>query len=195
MGIHIFLKDDPNFGKVVQKVSKETSKLCMHGSAEAVANNYVKYEALKKAHGIIVSYTTRSMTNFNGYLLFKIYSNYLYVDVICSKGAGKALLKECYDLAKKMGKFQIKLSALPHVISFYRKQGFVHSESCTMDSNIQNKSNKILSKRFTNLNNVMKDKNFDDLLSTLVKKKLVAKKKCKTVDDCSKDGFSMTKCI
>lgn len=54
----------------------------------------------------------------------------LYVDVICARSLTGALLTEVEKSTCSFGLDFVQLSALPHVINFYRKRGFHHSPVC-----------------------------------------------------------------
>lgn len=196
MGVHILLKSDPQFNKISTKIISHATKLCLLNDTLAVSNDYIKNFALNSADGLIVHYRTRGMTDFNGFLIFKIMKDYLYIDVICAKGSGTALLNECYSFAKKLNKPQVRLSALAHVINLYRKQGFIHSEgSCNMSNDVKSLSEALAHKRFKTTQNAIEDGEFKKLLQMLIKKKLTSTKKCKNIQDCSMNGYSMTKCL
>lgn len=58
----------------------------------------------------------------------------LYVDDLCSGlvGVGKALMQRAQEVARSMGLKYIRLSALDHVLFYYRKMGFrsTHHPQC-----------------------------------------------------------------
>jgi hypothetical protein len=60
---------------------------------------------------------------------------FIYVDIICSvgivKGFGDMLLDEAMKIAKRKNLQGVALSALPHVIGYYRERGFRHREDCS----------------------------------------------------------------
>ncbi len=57
-------------------------------------------------------------------------NKHVYVDVICAKKWGGALLKYFLKLASSMGYREINLTSLEYVIAFYQKQGFEFRHSC-----------------------------------------------------------------
>jgi hypothetical protein len=176
----------------------------VNGNIQRVNPGYVINSAIKNADGVIATYKTRQMTKFNGYLLYKVRKQYIYIDVICAKdekGVGKTLLDECQKVARENNKSQMRLSALKHVIGYYLKYGFVHSEGgCSMSKNLTELSNKLR-------NLYVHKADTTALLKKLVEMKLVAKKDCSKIrshmnvkwnniiEKCNQDGFSMTFCL
>ena len=74
----------------------------------------------------------RGDTRIDGFLVcsdktlnFDGQHKFLYVDAVCSKfRKGKALLLQAEVMAKKLGYTTIAMSALPHVVPYYRKLGY-----------------------------------------------------------------------
>tara|TARA_B100001093_G_C26776215_1_gene992521 strand:- start:943 stop:1425 length:483 start_codon:yes stop_codon:yes gene_type:complete len=120
----------------------------------------------------------------------------IYVDVICARKVGKKLLNEMYEFARRNKVEYIQLSALPHVINFYKKERFVHSEKgCIADEKTRKVSDMVKGYEFKDFKDVMKNRDFVKFLEHLRKQKLVANKKCTSVAKCSEDGYTMTRCI
>ena len=62
-----------------------------------------------------------------GFCLATIKKRYMYVDLLCSAMRyGSICLKRAETEARKLRLSHIKLSALPQVISFYRRKGYAH---------------------------------------------------------------------
>lgn len=189
-------KKDPSFSKTIEYVKANTVTFCktrVKGNI-GVYNGYVKQTAVKKADGILIKYTsknskTRSKVNFisiAGFIIYQLGTDYIYLDVICAKkGYGRELLQSMFDFAQSKSKSYIVLSALKHVIGFYKMQGFVHAfKKCYEDEDIR------LFYRQNNNNNSLYQ-----FLSLLMRKKLVSDTSCKTVEECNQSGYIMTKCI
>lgn len=152
-------------------------------------------------------------------------ANGVYIDVICAKGYGKQMIEHIEKYAKAEGKAFVHLSALPHVINYYRKLGFVHSESdeCKEHHLVTKQAEKVKSLRFgkkkikgvvyTDAEMAVKDQKFDKLLKALVRHGYTKDKTCRGtklgymkfgsnvdgtpnyVNGCSVDGYIMRKCL
>ena len=141
------LKAKAGGGCVLHSYSQRTLpdyiRALLHG--QFVANcrghvNYVGYgrRAIKTADLIIVSTrkagdtlrSGRHRVELCGFALLKIHENELYVDIVCSSHRqGRVLLQEAERKGRAMGKPLIKLSALPHVVSYYARLGYLESDN------------------------------------------------------------------
>jgi hypothetical protein len=201
MIISTYLKNSNKceFKKFMEYIKSHTATICK----SQVSHRYVLTHSLKHSDGILVgmnvSSKTRSLTPFlkiEGFVIFQLQPNALYVDVICARKAGKVLLSNAYKFAKDMGKKYIVLNALPHVVNFYKSEGFVHAEyKCSANAEIQSSSDKVSHLRFKSPKQALQHKEFKILLQKLVKNKLVSDKACKGISECSLNGFVMTKCL
>lgn len=181
-------KSDKNFYKLKSYIVNNIKNLCQ----SQISNTYIKNTSLTNVDYIIYlgedTTKTRSkelmLDNLKGFTLAEDKKDHLYVDVICSKGYGKELLDEVYKLGKKLKKSYIKLNALPHVINYYKKQGFFITSLKEIDL-----------KKFTNSNNAIKNEQFKKFLKFLIKLNTKTYNRCKTVRRCSENGFTMIKNI
>lgn len=121
----------------------------------------------------------------------------LYIDLMCARGAGGALVNVIKQLAVRWNYSHITLSALPVAINFYRRYGFQHAElpCCAEDDDLRDMSEQTQHKRFHNEQEAVEDPEFYSLLSALVKRRLVRNKRCRKIETCSVDGFSMIYCL
>ena len=197
------LRSDPNFSKMVEYVRGHTIKFCKSRkrNGSGVVNSYAKNDALPSADGILIAYEpverkTRSQVNFidpSGFVLYQLKSDYVYIDVICSlPGTGKELLRVMEDVAKYNKKKYLVLSALNHVIFYYKKQGFQFAfKGCTQDPDID----AYISRYFPVQNRSGQNRTMEQFLRLLIRKGLASNKKCRTTRNCNNYGYYMTKCV
>lgn len=193
------LRSDPNFSKMVEYVRGHTIKFCKSRKNGGVINSYVKNDALLVADGILIAYEpaerkTRSQVNFidpSGFVLYQLKSDYVYIDVICSlPGTGKELLRIMEYVAKYNKKKYLVLSALDHVLFYYKKQGFQFAfKGCTQDPEID-----AYISRYVPVQN-RSDQTMEQFLRLLIRKGLASNKNCKTTRNCNNYGYYMTKCV
>lgn len=200
MEISLHLKNQGEQFKVfLEFIRAQAPRICQR----QIQHKYINKASLKNADGILVASESLTRTRsrklhqlVNGFAIFQIQDDFIYLDVICARTSGKLLLKEIYKLAKLLQKKYIKLNALPHVINFYKKEGFVHAEdSCVSSNKIALLSNSLSNLRFKTQYDAVKDKDFFKLLQLLQRTKLVANKACRSVEECSIDGYTMVKCV
>ncbi len=181
-----------NMGLFSGLVLNRANALCK----EMVSMTYLKKQSVQMADALVIAHSgavTRSKNamDVRGIAFIQVRKNSVYVDVICASGVGKQVLEETFKYAKSKGKKYVTLSALSHVIGYYRKVGFVHGyETCVDDSNVNRYYTVRSESPAATTNNEHRQ-----LLQLLVKKRFVSNPRCKTVDDCSSDGFVMTKCL
>lgn len=200
MEVSLHLKhQSKQFGVFLEFIRGQAPRICQR----QIQHRYINTSSLKNADGILVASEALTRTRskqlhqlVNGFAIFQILGDSIYLDVICARTSGKILLNEIYKVAKMLGKTYVKLNALPHVINFYKKEGFVHSENnCVSIDKITQLSNSLSSLRFKTQSQALKNKEFFKLLQLLKQNKLVANKSCRSVKDCSIDGYTMVKCI
>lgn len=205
MNIKFIEKKDPNF-EIYKNLIKSNTNLCNSKNQEVVSSSYIKNQSLKNVDIIALNlkeeYKTRSrktpIITVQGFALLQNRKNYLYIDVICAKQSGDALLSNIYILGNELKKKYVILNALPHVINYYKrdKHKFLHGyKSCEENIEIKKLGESLKNKKFKVPSNATSDKNFQKLLTLLINKKLTYDKTCKTIDSCSKNGYTMTKCI
>lgn len=202
MNIIVYEKGSREFKETIKQIENQGDTLCqnMNGNSE-IAMSYIKYATTNNIKYVMIAVPSVRQTRstgrkINGFVLIKENKDSLYIDVICAKGAGFKLLESVEKMGKALGKMYISLSALPSAINVYRKFGFVHTEKSCMENPVIAKLGEALKyERFSSSSRAVEDKRFSKLLSELVKMKLVSDKKCRTVHQCSVDGYSMTKCI
>ena len=97
-----------------------------YGSSQLSKSNYI-FVATRMSQG---TRSGHARTTVCGFLLLQHdkAKNSAYVDIVCSQNRyGSTLLKNAEEFARNVLKVKsIRLSALPHVISFYRKKEYRH---------------------------------------------------------------------
>lgn len=181
---------------------KKYQKLIIYKTVDLCRNmvksTYVS-TAIQSADALVLAF--RDISDILGFALLKyIGKDGVYVDVICAKGAGTALLDEVWKFAVRKGFVYIQLSALPHVINFYRRFGFKNTEAqCKADPDVEAFATRVEKLLFADQLEAIKHPEFSQFLTYLVKKGLVHDKGCKDIDldppGCSSDGYSMTLCV
>ena len=181
--------------------------------------------ALDRADALLLAYEERETRHGKRVLVagFAILNHEpydgIYIDVICAKGHGKQMMEKIEEYARKEGKKFIHLSALPHVINYYRKQGFVHSrdQSCVEPKPVTTQAKKVEKLRFpkqkvkgdryTEAETAVRDQKFRKLLSLLISKGFAKDNSCRGPglipikhkgeyhNGCSVDGYIMRKCL
>jgi N-acetylglutamate synthase-like GNAT family acetyltransferase len=180
-----------NMGLFSSLILNQANVLCK----KMISMSYIKNHTVKNADALVIAHSgavTRSKNamEVRGIAFLQVRQNSVYIDVICASGVGSMLLEETFNYAKSKGKQYVTLSALSHVIGYYRKFGFVHGhETCVENKNV-NSYYKNPTSPVSPLN-----KEYRRLLQLLVQKRFVSNPGCKTVDDCSLDGFIMTRCL
>lgn len=198
MEIVTLQKENPMYASYINLILGQGASLCKG----VVSYTYLKNEkVLNSANMIIVASTitklrTKSKIELHGFALIQNRPESLYVDIICASGVGKKILQEVYKAGKEMEKKYITLSALPRVINFYRKEGFLHSENgCKEKQLITRIAEQVSHLRFSSDKNAILHEEFQQLLLSLISHKLVTDKRCRKITSCSSMGYSMTKCI
>lgn len=193
-------KNDKMFKNMLKYIRAYSGELCSRN----INSSYLTYHSFKLCDHLFVALDIETKTRSKkglitlyGFVLIQELNDELYIDVICSKGYGKKLLQHVDELANYLNKKYITLNALPQVINFYKKLGFVHAEKqCYHKTKIiENMSNHLKNKKFKSHNNSVIDKEFKFLLKVLMHEKLTGNKSCKSLKECSLDGFKMTKCV
>lgn len=99
---------------------------CKHDRME-VDPSYVAYAMSNASHLVFVYRQKRGRENTAAFAILQNKKTHVYLDVICSKpGAykGSFVLREVEKLTRSLGKTQIRLKALPHVICYYARKGY-----------------------------------------------------------------------
>ena len=191
-------KEDPMYASYVNLILGQGASLCKG----MVSYTYLKNkQVLTNANMVVVASTitklrTKSKIELHGFALIQNRQESLYVDIICASGVGKKILQEVYKTGREMKKKYITLSALPRVINFYRKEGFLHSENgCKEKLLITRIAEQVSHLRFSNDTSAKTHGEFQKLLLELIGHRLVTDKRCRRIDSCSSMGYTMTKCI
>lgn len=121
----------------------------------------------------------------------------LYIDLMCARGAGTALVNVVKYLAKKWEFPHVTLSALPTAMNFYRKLGFQNCELpvCVESPEVAQLATAVQHKRFRSDQESEHDDEFRALLEELIRRRLIRNKRCHKISSCSIDGYSMTCCL
>ena len=191
-------KDSPVYAIVLEHIKTHQHELCKNAKGNSeVTTKYIHQQAHK--HTSVVVFAKDGITRsakLQGFALVQVHVDFLYIDVLCAKGAGKAIIEYTEGLGISMKKPYIVLSALPGVVNWYRRLGFVHAfKQCTEVSNVHSLALSASRGKFAGTENALQNAKFVKLLQALMKLKLTANKTCKTVNACAIDGFTMTKCL
>jgi hypothetical protein len=191
-------KENPMYTSYVNLILGQGALLCKG----MVSYTYLKNEkVLNNANMIVVASTSTKLRStskieLHGFALIQKRQDSLYVDIICASGVGKKILKVVYKAGREMRKKFVTLSALPRVINFYRKEGFFHSENgCKENQLITRIAEQVSHLRFSDDKTAKTHDEFQELLLSLIRHRLVTDKRCRRIDSCSSMGYSMIKCI
>lgn len=187
-------RTDPDFPLMQDFVKTKIRSLCKGG----VDRSYILLDALPKAHALVMAYEvskTRNSqrTNVLGFAIVRRKSYYVYLDVICAQRVGSKLLEQIISLAREWKVGTIQIASVPAAMPYWLKMGFVNSRtSCKWDSDLEAAALKVAKTQ-------VKPGKTNGIIQTYLKK-LVAKKlgihsSCKTVQDCSVDGYVMSLCL
>lgn len=228
--IYILSKTDKQFSKFIKFIKNVGYKLCL----EKIGEEFIKYSLETTTHIVVVGTQVNrelrsakksiDFTKVRGFALLKNKSNHLYLDLICGSGTGKVIFKHIANVAQKLGKSVIKLSAVPSAMFQYYKPeyGFVFGNTCKMNQDIRNKANlvfkqklllmsqqkefykqlekasnsnkKEIKKKITQIQRKLTSQQ-KGIETMLGKKNLGAKKNCFKSKSCNVNGYKMTKCI
>lgn len=191
-------KGNPMYDAYVNLILGQGASLCK----AMVSYTYLKNKkVLSSANMMVVASTstklrTKSKIELHGFAIIQNKPESLYVDIICASGVGKKILQEVYKAGREMRKKYVTLSALPRVINFYRKEGFIHSENgCKEKQSTETIAKQVSHLRFSSDKDAILHDDFQKLLLLLISERLVTDKRCRKIDSCSSMGYSMTKCI
>lgn len=135
--VHAVRKGSPNFFSTAKKIAIDVGKnseLCVRDAnakdfnpcgepSFGVGRGYVASAAAEC--DMIVHVEANSKTA--AFALLKLFKTYIYIDVVCARPnsrQGSMLIQETERQGRLLGKSQVRLSALPHVICFYARKGF-----------------------------------------------------------------------
>jgi hypothetical protein len=125
----------------------------------------------------------------------------LFLDVICAKGVGSAMLGEVRRKAASLGLGIVELHALPNVIGFYRSHGFVNAPPgvCAEHADITAAAARVGKARFATNELAIADPAYARFLALLVQESTAADPHCRGVEQddgsCSFDGYVMNRCF
>ena len=117
-----------------------------------------KESALQRATHIIIATTPgvklrtgKSATKILGFALLDSRKATIYIDVVCSsKRKGRAIIQRAESFGKSLQKSRVDLSALPHVVGYYKKLGYVEkTNACSVRSKITRKGSAVNGYRMT----------------------------------------------
>jgi hypothetical protein len=207
---------DGAFERGLKRVRASARPLC---EAEGLAE-YVKRVARAADWLLLVDEPTAAAPDsergraVRGFALLKILGGdesgptRVFLDVICAKGVGRAMLAEIRAHTVRLGLPMVELHALPNVIGFYRKQGYINAPpgSCTEDPEITRRAAEPMyaNARFDRNDRAIRDKGYSRFLKLLVRHGTAANAKCKGIGQsgnpaarpgCSFDGYNMNLCL
>jgi ribosomal protein S18 acetylase RimI-like enzyme len=197
------------WAQTLRSVVGRTNEVCQG----LVASTYIRKDALNHSNYLIVGYVPGREVRgkvtqlLGGFLIANEteFPGFLYIDVVCANqpGLGEAMLNAAEKRASQRGLEGLVLSSLPHVVGYYRRIGYRNRETC-------DEENPKLSTSFVTMAKPLIDRYKKDVakyiydkegaeyrkfLNELRKSNLAKNKNCKTVTDCNKDGYIMTKCF
>ena len=168
-----------------------------------VNRTWVTNTSLKNADALVMAYTEKSMRHggsrwdVKGFAILNIETNSVFIDLICARGYGSKLIATIEREARKLDKRYVSLSALPHVINYYRRIGFVHATTgaCKEHDDVQTEAEKVKNMRFADDDAAAKNRAFARFLRFLVRKGFNKDPTCKSIKKCNIDGYLMRKCL
>lgn len=190
----VLTKQDSEFSTMKSFVKTKIRSLCKGG----VNRQYIIDDALPESDALVMAYektkTRRSeRTNVLGFAILRKKPNYLYLDVICASKVGSKLVEEVELLAKRWNLDKIQIASVPSAMPYWLKMGFVNNRTtCSADPELQKQALDVMK---TKIKPGERNPVVHTFLRKLVSKKLGIKQNCKSVDDCSVDGFVMVKCV
>ena len=138
----------------------------------------------------------------NGFLLGHWTNNSkktFFIDLICSyHGFGGQMMEKVIQYVKNQNATSVRLHALPHVINFYRRYGFVPTDNCSKPIStgaLLTAWNETKNLRFNDFYAAVQNKSMNKLLKAFMEKKLTADKACKTPFDCGINGYELSLCF
>jgi hypothetical protein len=106
---------------------------------------------------------------------------------------GSKLVQEVEQLAKQWKLDTIQIASVPSAMPYWLKMGFVNSRAtCKPDPDLQKQAMDVMN---TKIKPGEQNPIVHTFLRKLVSKKLGIKQDCKSVNECSVDGFVMVKCL
>lgn len=200
-------RGSPSFARHVGIV-RATTDFCKGG----VRGAYVRGPVLDKADVVMVAYDERPMRGADrkrkvavGFAAVNLRGKYgLQVDVLCSRGHGRKLLRAVEETARRMGRRHVVLYAMPQVINFYRRCGYRHALAGEQESRrVAKLADDALRCKKRSLEGAMADARVRKLMHALVREGLVYKKNCVGIEvnaaeyetSCSTDGYYMRKAV
>uniref|UniRef100_A0A6C0EL78 N-acetyltransferase domain-containing protein n=1 Tax=viral metagenome TaxID=1070528 RepID=A0A6C0EL78_9ZZZZ len=176
-----------NYDTMASYIVGQAPGLC-HG---AVSHTYILQQMGEKPNYIFLSIKTNDKTRskapfitVSGFAIVFAKNNAYYIDVICAKGVGSRLINTILLQARMQRIRFVTLSALPNVITYYRKFGFVNTaphETC---------GTREMTRKLAKLTH----EDIPDFLTYLISKGHVRKKWCTKVETCDSEGYPMTWC-
>lgn len=179
---------DQNYKQMADYIVGQSPGLCRG----AVSHSYILQQMGSVPDYIFIALKmnepkTRSSTPFitvSGFAIVFVKNNSYYIDVICAKGVGSRLIKRILIQARLEQIRYVSLSALPNVITYYRRFGFVNTaphETCG-------------TKEMTEKLAKLETQDLPDFLTYLISKGHIRKKWCTKVETCNAEGYPMTWC-
>src|SRR5665647_1237968 len=144
----------------------------------------------------------RVVINYVGFALVTIVNSETWkIQLLCAQsGYGKPLMTKIEAEAAKQGITRITLDALSNVISYYRRFGFLNSETCDENPEVTALAQEL---KQMDRHDIEKDLHYQRFLQKLIDEKRTVDKDCTgfSIDyvqypkSCSYNGYPMTKCL
>lgn len=200
--------------ETTRRINENARRLCRGG----IDPSYIK-KTLTKSHVIIyaehdLGLTPKTQqprtvkghrTEIIGFVsIVDLTPETFYVQLVCVQSSspvpklGILLMDAVKELARKRTKKYVTLDALPNVILFYRRLGFVNMNlKCIDIPGLAEMIDPFMQSKtvFRTEADVMKNQEYVNVLQMLVNNRLVRDIYCTTVAECNNIGYMMTWCV
>jgi hypothetical protein len=200
-------KKEEKIYPILQSMTIQSASLC-----QGTISNWFIIQALNAADIIILAYASdtdlfldppkryqeRKAIDVKGVALIQTYSTYLYLDLLCASGAGKALLDQIVDMAKIQKKKTIRLASTPVSMSYWLNQGFQNmkgsEDKCVMTDKLHQAAQSVLPLKFSTWEEAVENETLKKYMTLLTDMRYTKQRGCKG-EECYIDGYTMTLCV
>lgn len=209
-------EDKKEFMSVTRKIKNRFDTMCKHmiqrsyftktmlphADMIVVAEKHQKWERIgrrQQQRDVVDTVSSSPRMEMQGFMLIQQKGkDILFIDLLCSRGVGRALLDNVVEFAKENKINFITLHALPYVINYYRNFGFRvnrNPRSCSDDKRFTELYNSSMEKKkFATIDESLEDKAFVSVIQQLMKLKINVKDG-KDFEEKLTHGFPMVLCI
>lgn len=207
-------EESKKFRSVTQKIKNRFDSMCK----DMIRRSYFTKTMLPHADYIVVAERPRSSSHntrrrrekpntqtdkpsmdIDGFMLVQQKEeDILFIDLLCARGVGKALLNHAVQYAKEHNIGFITLHAIPYVINYYRNFGFrinKNPRACSDDKRVAKLYGpKTEKKKFATIDESLQDKAFVSVIRKLMDLKINVKDD-KDFEEKLTHGFPMVLCV